>query len=41
MSSLLTTTEAVIVEFPKNDLAEGAPPMGAAGMGGMGGMGGF
>ncbi|URD73487.1 Chaperonin [Musa troglodytarum] len=34
VSSLMTTTESVIVEFPKS---EDAPPMGA-GMGGMGGM---
>lgn len=34
VSSLMTTTESVIVELPKN---EDAPAMGA-GMGGMGGM---
>ncbi len=37
VASLMTTTEAVIVEAPKPAAAPAAPPMG--GMGGMGGMG--
>ena len=37
VASLLTTTEAVIVELPKDDPP--MPPMGGGGMGGMGGMG--
>lgn len=35
MSSLMTTTEAVVVELPK---VEETPAMGGGGMGGMGGM---
>lgn len=38
VSSLMTTTEAVISELPKEEKA--MPPMGS-GMGGMGGMGGM
>ncbi|KAL5715374.1 hypothetical protein ACHQM5_017202 [Ranunculus cassubicifolius] len=37
VSSLMTTTEAVIVELPKDE-SSAAPAMGGGGMGGMGGM---
>ncbi|CAI9290539.1 unnamed protein product [Lactuca saligna] len=37
VSSLMTTTEAIVVELPK-PASEGAPGMGGGGMGGMGGM---
>ncbi|KAL3645052.1 Mitochondrial chaperonin 60 [Castilleja foliolosa] len=37
VSSLLTTTEAVVVELPTDE--KPSPPMGGGGMGGMGGMG--
>ncbi|KAK6164347.1 hypothetical protein DH2020_001211 [Rehmannia glutinosa] len=40
VSSLLTTTEAVVVELPKNE-NESPPPMAGGMGGGMGGMGGF
>lgn len=36
VSSLMTTTEAIVVEQPSEDKA--GPPMGGGGMGGMGGM---
>lgn len=35
VSSLMTTTEAIVVELPKD---EETPAMGGGGMGGMGGM---
>jgi len=39
VSSLMTTTEAVIVDLPKKrESGSGAPAMGGGGMGGMGGM---
>ena len=39
VSSLLTTSEAIVVEAPKKDSPPAPGGMGGGGMGGMGGMG--